>query len=125
MLEIDLVSTKPNHICVVDKMLRIWLCMEPFNVRHRIFVKDFTLSETNEVHVIVKVTFFETHMVDVRRKPMCLRCVMMCHDGKDLNFKLTRTPMVGGTKFNLVLMDPKNIGKHNGCGSSGAIQKNS
>jgi hypothetical protein len=28
----------------------------------------------------------------------------MCHDGKELNYKLTRTPMVGGPKLNLVLM---------------------
>ena len=36
---------------------------------------------------------------------MCLRCIMMCHNGKELKFKLTRTPMVGGPKLNLVLMD--------------------
>ena len=32
----------------------------------------------------------------------------MCHDGKELNLKLTKTPMVGGTKSNLVLMDQMN-----------------
>jgi hypothetical protein len=29
----------------------------------------------------------------------------MCHDGKALSLKLTSTPMVGGTKLNLVSMD--------------------
>ena len=29
----------------------------------------------------------------------------MCHDGKILSLKLTNTPMVGGTKWNLVSMD--------------------
>ena len=29
----------------------------------------------------------------------------MCHDGKELSLKLTNTPMVGGTKLNLVSMD--------------------
>ena len=29
----------------------------------------------DEVPFILKVIFFETHMVDVRRKPVCLRCV--------------------------------------------------
>ena len=57
------------------------------------------------MHVIVKVAFFETHMIDVRCKPVCLRCIMMCHNGKEMKFKLIRTPMVGGPKLNLVLMD--------------------
>jgi hypothetical protein len=30
---------------------------------------DFTLCEIGEVHLILEDTFFETHMVDVRRKP--------------------------------------------------------
>jgi hypothetical protein len=29
----------------------------------------------------------------------------MCHDGKELSLKLRNTPMVGGTKLNLVSMD--------------------
>jgi hypothetical protein len=29
----------------------------------------------------------------------------MCHDGKELSLKLTKTPMVGVAKLNLVLMD--------------------
>ena len=73
----------------------------------------------------MKVAFFETHMVDVRRKLVCLRCVVMCHDGEELNFKLRRIPMVGGTKLNLVLMDQMNDEKNNGCGSIGAIPRNS
>ena len=39
------------------------------------FCQDFTLHEINEVHVIVKVTFFETHMIDVRCKPVSLWCI--------------------------------------------------
>ena len=57
------------------------------------------------MHVIVKVAFFEIHMIDVKRKPVCLRCIMMYHNGKEMKFKLTRTPMVGGPKLNMVLMD--------------------
>ena len=77
------------------------------------------------MHVIVKVAFCETHMVDVRRKPVRLRCIVMCHDGKELNFKLTRTPMIGRTKLNLVLMDQMNNEKYNGRGLTGAIPRNS
>ena len=29
----------------------------------------------------------------------------MCHDGKELSLKLTKTPMVGVAKLNLVSMD--------------------
>jgi hypothetical protein len=29
----------------------------------------------------------------------------MCHEGKELSLKLAKTPMVGGTKLNLVSMD--------------------
>ena len=39
---------------------------------------------------------------------MQVGALVICHDGKELKFKLTRTPMVGGTKFNLVLMDQMN-----------------
>ena len=74
------------------------------------------------MHIIVKVTFFVTYMIDVSGKLVCLRCVVMCHDGKELNFKLTRTPMVGGTILNLVLMDQMNNEKHNGRGSIGATR---
>jgi len=31
--------------------------------------KDFILCEIDEVHLILEDTFFETHVVDVRRKP--------------------------------------------------------
>jgi hypothetical protein len=34
--------------------------------------KNFTLCEIVEVHLILEHTFFETHMVDVRCKPMRL-----------------------------------------------------
>ena len=34
--------------------------------------KDFTLCEMDEVHLILEGTFFETHMVDVRCKPVRL-----------------------------------------------------
>ena len=73
----------------------------------------------------MKVTFYETHMIDVRRKLVNLRCIVMCHDGKELNLKLTRTLMVGGTKLNFVLMDQMNNEKHNGRGSIGATSRNS
>jgi hypothetical protein len=88
------------------------------------FCQNFTPSEIDEMHVIVKAAFFETHMIDVRCKPVCLRCIMMCHNGKELKFKLTRTPMVGGPKLNLVLMDQMKNRKHNGRGSIGATPRN-
>ena len=34
--------------------------------------KDFTLCEIEEVHLILEETFFKSHMVDVRRKPVRL-----------------------------------------------------
>ena len=37
------------------------------------FWQDFTQCEINEVHDIVKVTFFETHMIDMRCKLVSLR----------------------------------------------------
>ena len=77
------------------------------------------------MQLIMKIAFFETHMVDVRRKLVRLQCIVMCHDGKELNFKLTRTPMVGGTKLNLILMDQINNEKINGRGSIGATPRNS
>ena len=74
------------------------------------------------MYVTVKVIFFEIYIVDVRRKPVHLWCVVMCHDGKELNFKLTKTPMVEGTKLNLVLIHQMNHDKkNNGHGSSEAI----
>ena len=63
------------------------------------------------VHVIINITIFVTHMVDVRRKPVRSRCVVMYHHRKELKFKLTKTPMVRGTKSNLVLRDQMNKGK--------------
>ena len=39
------------------------------------FCEDFTLCEIDEVHVILKVTFFETHMMDVRHKLVRLWCI--------------------------------------------------
>ena len=30
---------------------------------------------------------------------------MVCHDGKEVNMNLIMTPMVGGDKLHLVLMD--------------------
>jgi hypothetical protein len=43
------------------------------------------------VHLILEDIVIETHV--------------MYHDDKELIFKLTNKPMVGGTKLNLVLMD--------------------
>ena len=57
------------------------------------------------MHVIVKVAFFKTHMIDVKSKLVCLWCIMMCYNGKKMKFKLTRSPTLGGPKLNLVLMD--------------------
>ena len=62
-------------------------------------------------------TFFEIHMVHVRCKVVCLRCVVMCHDGKKLYFKWIKTPMVRGTKLNLVLVNQMNNEKNNDYGS--------
>ena len=36
------------------------------------FCEDFILCGIDEVHVIMKVTFFETHMMDFRHKPVRL-----------------------------------------------------
>ena len=66
------------------------------------FVENFTLCEMDEVDLILGDTFFETHTVDVRRKPVRL---VVCRDGQEVSLKLTRSPMVGGGKLNLVSMD--------------------
>ena len=50
---------------------------------------------------------------------------MMCHDGKELNLKLPRTPMVGRTKWNLVLTGEMNNEKNNGRGSIGTTPRDS
>jgi hypothetical protein len=44
------------------------------------FTKNFTLCEMDEVDLILGDTFFETHTVDVRRKPIRL---VVCCNGKD------------------------------------------
>ena len=66
------------------------------------FVESFTLCEMDEVDLILGDTFFEAHTVDVRRKPMHL---VVCCDGKEVTLQLTRTPMAGGSKLNLVSME--------------------
>ena len=55
---------------------------------------------------------------------MCLRCIMMCHNGKEMKFKLIKSPMLGGRKLNLLLMDQMKKEKHNGRGLIGATPKN-
>ena len=66
------------------------------------FVESFTLCEMDEVDLILGNTFFEAHTVDVRRKPVRL---VVCRDGKEVTLQLTRTPMAGGGKLNLVSME--------------------
>ena len=66
------------------------------------FVESFTLCEMDEVDLILGDTFFEAHTVDVRHKPVRL---VVCRDGKEVTLQLTRTPMAGGGKLNLVSME--------------------
>jgi hypothetical protein len=64
------------------------------------FKENFTLCKMDEVDLILGDTFFETHTVDVRRKPVRL---IVCRNGKEMT--LTRTLMVEGGKLNLVSID--------------------
>ena len=41
------------------------------------FVKNFTLCKMDKMNLILGDTFFETHMTNVRRMPVRLRCAMM------------------------------------------------
>ena len=66
------------------------------------FVESFTLCEMDEVDLILRDTFFEAHIVDVRRKPVHL---VVCHDSKEVTLQLIRTPMARGCKLNLVSME--------------------
>ena len=66
------------------------------------FVESFTLCEMNEVDLILGDTFFEAHIVNMRRK---LLRFMVCRDGKEVTLQLTRTAMAGGSKLNLVSME--------------------
>ena len=66
------------------------------------FVESFTLCEMDEVDLILGDTFFEAHTMDVRRKPVHL---VVCRDGKEVTLHLTRIPMAGGGKLNLVSME--------------------
>ena len=66
------------------------------------FVESFTLCKMDEVELILEDTFFEAHMVDVRHKPVCL---VVCRDGKEVTLQLTRNPMAGGGKLNLVSIE--------------------
>jgi hypothetical protein len=49
------------------------------------FKENFTLCEMDEVDLILGDTFFETHTVDVRRKPVR---VVLCRNGKKNNFEV-------------------------------------
>lgn len=69
------------------------------------FVKSFILCRMDEMDLILGDTYFETHTVDVRRKPDRL---VMCRDGKNVVLKLIKIPMVGGGKLNLVSIDQMN-----------------
>ena len=66
------------------------------------FVESFSLCEMDEMDLLLGDTFFETHTVDVKRKPVRL---VVCRDGKELSLKLTRYHLAGGGKLNLVSMD--------------------
>ena len=56
----------------------------------------------DEANLILGDTFFETHTVDVRRKLVRL---VVCRNCKEMTLKLTRIPMGGGGKLNLVSID--------------------
>ena len=66
------------------------------------FEKNFTFCKMDEVEFNLEDTFFKTHTMDVRRKP--IRLVLYC-SGKEMIFWLTRIHMAGGCKLNLVLID--------------------
>jgi hypothetical protein len=66
------------------------------------FKENFTLCKMDEVDLILGDTFFETHTVDVRRKPVRL---IFCRHGKQMTLKLTRIPLAGGGKLSLVSID--------------------
>ena len=65
------------------------------------FVESFKLCEMDEVDLILGDTF-EAHTTDVRRKLVRL---VVCRDGKEVTLQLTRAPMAGGGKLNLVSME--------------------
>ena len=75
----------------------------------------------DEVDLILEDTFFETHTVDVRRKPVRL---VVCRNGKKVIFKLTRTPMAGGGKLNSVSIDQM-TNELGGDGPNGRTPKSS
>jgi hypothetical protein len=66
------------------------------------FKNNFTLCEMDEVDFILGNIFFESHTVDVRRKPVRL---VVCRNGKKMTLKLTKTSMAGRGKVNLVSID--------------------
>jgi hypothetical protein len=66
------------------------------------FKENFILCEMDEVKIILGEIFFETHTVDVTCKPMWL---VVFRNDKEMTLKLTRTPMAGGSKLNLVSID--------------------
>ena len=49
------------------------------------FVESFTLCEMDKVDLILGDTYFEAHIVDVRRKPVCL---VVCYDGNEVTLQL-------------------------------------
>ena len=51
------------------------------------FVKSFILCKMDEVDLNLRVIFFETQTLDVKRKSIS---IMMCREGKKMNLKLTK-----------------------------------
>jgi hypothetical protein len=66
------------------------------------FKENFTFWEMDGMDLILEDIFFETHVVDVKRKSVWLVVYYIC---KELTLKLTMIPMTGGDKLNLVLIN--------------------
>ena len=98
----------------VGKFINVWFAKgEPHETKKVVlhvnlkigaleFVESFTLCEMDEVDLILEDTFFEVHTVDVKCKLLHL---VVCRDGKEVTLQLTRIPMVGGGKLNLVSLE--------------------
>ena len=67
--------------CRTGKSMDVWFAKSEPHVTFKCgtfqFVKSFTLHKMNEVDLILEDTFFDTHTVDTRHKPVGLWYVMM------------------------------------------------
>ena len=86
-----------HHKAKMVSMYVTFLCMK------LVFYENILLCKIDEVHVILKVTFYEIHMVDVGHKLMCLQCA--CDVPWLFSLKLTKTHVIGGANLNLVPKD--------------------